>query len=499
MRINTKDQNAWQWIGFAVIAFFVVLVYAPSLMHVPRSDQLMYFIEIGARSSWQDLVFGAFDLNRHRVFAPGDEILFRPVHYIVLGLEKYFFHYNFLLWQGLGICLHLGVVWFLLRLLLTVSVGFPAVICTAFFGLMFTNMEMVVWQHINSYMICAMCMLIALRRAYLILAQNTPSLKHYIVLSVSLLLGSFTHEMANPAAIGFFAALWLLKPHERKWSIWLLAVPLIYVLASLLNAWLHPFSFRQALPPTFKTGLFPSIANWFYAMGTWLYAGLFPGELKWLFASRNMIDPDEKSLIKMIQLNHIPALLAFLSVSLYGVCSWKHLQRSGNKVWVGLGSFALAFVFAGIIAVGRGNQVMMWDILRVNTYYMYMFWVLMSVGFFVCMDWGSVHAWPKRLLGLVLCLLIVFNAGKLYKANDKQARDNNDILIFAQTLSMLVDQKKDEPGFSFYVDPKYPGNYIYKEMRRIDDPPNRRYTFAEALYPQYYTKENPKYKFLARE
>ena len=73
--IPANKMAAWQWLGFAVIAFFVFLVYFPSLMHVPRADQIMYLGEVAKQDSFWQLAINDYDLNRHRTIAPGDELL----------------------------------------------------------------------------------------------------------------------------------------------------------------------------------------------------------------------------------------------------------------------------------------------------------------------------------------------------------------------------------------------------------------------------------------
>ena len=94
--------------------------------------------------------------------------------------------------------------------------------------------------------------------------------------------------------------------------------------------------------------------------------------------------------------------------------------------------------------------------------------------------------------------LIFFNAQKLLVVNDKQVQNNNDIIVLVNTLELLVKQHKDDKAFSFYVAPNYPGNYIYADMRRTDDPKTREYSFVEVLYPRYFTTKNPQYKLLLR-
>ena len=78
--------------------------------------------------------------------------------------------------------------------------------------------------------------------------------------------------------------------------------------------------------------------------------------------------------------------------------------------------------------------------------------------------------------------------------------ETNVNVVLIRTLDLLIQEKKSDPGFSFYVDPRYPGNYPYGTIRKVDDPPGKKYTFIELLYPQYfYPKQIAKYKFLIQE
>ena len=89
---------------------------------------------------------------------------------------------------------------------------------------------------------------------------------------------------------------------------------------------------------------------------------------------------------------------------------------------------------------------------------------------------------------------------KIYDMTVCFSRASNNTLLLVTTLDLLIQEKKSEPNFSFYVDPDYPGNYPYGSIRKVTDSPSREYTFAEFLYPQYFhPRELAKYKLLARK
>ena len=490
-----NDVQAWQWISFAVIATLVCLVYATSLMHVARSDQVMYLAEVGHRHTLWDLTIGSMDLNRHRMFSPGDEILFRPVDYMLLGFEKYFFGNHFMLWQAVGILLHLVVVWFLLKCFLGMYRGVAAVMAAAYFALLFVNMEMVTWHHIHGYMIFVAVSLYALHRFFEVMNGKVPSSKDCFVIFLVLLIASLTHEMGNVVALVLGTIVLIYKPQYRLFYRAFFLVPAAYVLASLFNAWAHPFNTTM-----YHHHLTQILGNGFYAMGVWLYTGLFPFELQWLFAARNMIAPEEKYLIKWPHLNNPASLFALIIIAML-VFFLFHKRRSlatQNATMVAGICFALVAIFSFIIAIGRGSQWLIWEVIRVNTYYMYIFWVFMIVGVFAMVPWKDIGRVTKGIFYFILAALIYMNAQQLYLVNDKQVQDNNQIIVLVNTLEMFVAEHKNERGFSFYVAPNYPGNFIYPELRRTDDPKTRQYSFIEALYPQYFNAEEPQYKFLVR-
>jgi hypothetical protein len=149
-----------------LVVVAIWLAYAPSLRHMPRCDQWSYLIDTMGRRGFADTFGHTYSYNRTRVDSPGDTDLFRPVLFALLAAEKDWFGNDFALAQAVGIGLHCGVVLLLLNILLALTpaadVGWPAVriagrllpyaVCL-FFALNVSVMEMVVWSHINGYLL----------------------------------------------------------------------------------------------------------------------------------------------------------------------------------------------------------------------------------------------------------------------------------------------------------------------------------------------------------
>ena len=94
-----KKEDAYRWLAFSIIALAVLIVYFPSLFYPPRADQVIYLSETSNQHHAWDLIVGDYDHNRHRTIAPGDELLFRPLLYGILGTEQVVFGHHFWAWQ----------------------------------------------------------------------------------------------------------------------------------------------------------------------------------------------------------------------------------------------------------------------------------------------------------------------------------------------------------------------------------------------------------------
>lgn len=480
------------WICFALIALSICLAYGPSLHHMPRGDHLMYLAEADSRTSLWDLTIGSIDLNRTRAYGHGDEVLFRPVIYVLLGLEKYFFGYNFASWQLLGIALHIVVTGCLLRLFLTLYAGWASVCAALFFGLLFVNSEMVTWHHINGYMVFAAMVCVALRHCYLLLGNSPQSQGSYKVLWAALCVAAFTYEMGIVIALLIAAALW--NKGAGKEGAGLLVIPALYGAASVLNAQTHP----ALLQGTAWSGAdaVRLIKGMIFAPFYWLYVGLCPFKFFWQFAARSGPSITPPQFIDSLFFMNGPALLGVSLAGLYSM-AWistvKNLTRA--QVMVCAIAWAALLGFAVIIFAGRGRVDGIWNVVQTNMHYFYMAWLFAAVALFFAVDWKAVSARLKGCVCVLLVCLAVLNGMRVYGVSVGRAVENQAGIALIARLESLVRQHGREPDFSFYVDPHYPGNFLSENIYRRGDPPGRKYTLIEALYPRYHTAHNPKYSF----
>ncbi len=501
MRIN--DNHVWLWLGFTVIMFVVLSAYAPSFLHVARSDQVNYLAEVADRQSWFSLAIQTYDLNRHRLITPGDDMLFRPLTYFILGNEKYFFGYNFLYWQIAGVAAHLWVVWGVLRLLLTITPSVFAVAVAGFFALLFINMEMVTWHHITSYMVFLGLMLNVLYHAYRYAQEKQYQPRRLWLMLMYLLAAVFIYEAGNIFAAMIFVYLWVSLPSSQRRGLgwfWLPAV--CYGVASTANFVLTHVHAPEAPEILSPLSISDVVKNLGMAYGWWLYSGLFPNAFDVLSIARNIV-PQQSQLMRPLYLGDVSNLLGLALVGMFIVFLIagyrKEFIKERGRFLILLTAMLLAYAL--VIVWGRGHSRIFRLVLGGHFYYNYIFWAFAVVLAYAALPLQFISDKFKGIVRpvvmAVLISAIAVNGVMVYRSVEKQAKENNYIGILIKTLDLLIQEHGQEPGFSFYVAPNFPGNYVYRALKKTNDPQSDEdYNFIQALYPKYYTKTNPKYKLL---
>ena len=498
-----KQDDLMRWLAFGFIALAVLAFYSPSLSFPPRADQVIYLAETANNQHPLGLIIGSYDHNRHRTIAPGDELLFRPLLYVLLGSEQVFFGHHFWAWQLLTLIAHLTLLWVLLRLSWRLTNPWLAFASTWLFALSVINYELVTWTHLTSYILMMACVVSMIEQVILCFEENQVAARRMLRLLLYSLIACFIYETANIFVL-IIAAILIISFPRMKWRLCLLGTPVIlyifssYYNFSVLNHITHLTEGHSHVLLTGKqVGVF-NLSLW------WLYEGIFNGLYHYVFAIRTMFRTDEVMVFKPLVLNDPQVVLellifpAFLGLVLInGANFFKRI-----KVVIILLGMLLAYV--AVIVLGRSHE--MGNVLtavRVNSYFPYIFWVIVVMLAFLLMPASKALTKLQRVLIIFFVTASILSGAwqgkRIYEMAQAYAEDTNNIVLLVTTLDFLIEEKKAEPDFSFYVDPTYPGNYSYGSIRKITDPPSKKYTFAELLYPQYFRpKAAAKYKFLAK-
>jgi len=499
-----KQSDCFRWAAFCFIALAVLIAYFPSLYYPPRADQVIYLSETSAIQHPWDLIIGCYDHNRHRTIAPGDEFLFRPLLYAFLGSEQVLFGHHFWAWQLTGILAHLLLIWVLLRLLWHLSRPWLAFAGAWLFALSVFNYEMVTWPHLSSYMLMMACMVAAIEQAVFCLEVGQIPRERCLRMFIYFLIACFIYETANIFVLLIVGGLFIAFPRMKRSLALLLTPVLLYAFASYFNyTCMDHLSYHAAKSAQ-------TIAWWKYVLAVlhlsfwWLYEGLFNGAYHYFFAIRTMFLENEVMVFKPLLLNDPQIFLQIFILGSFLGLAWvsrRHFFKNIRFLVVLLG---MLLSYVAVIVVGRHREMgNLWATVGVNSYFSYIFWVIVVLLSFVLIAAKEVKTKRHRSLIIVFVtaslLSGLWQAKKLHDMTVHYSNAANNVVVLITTLDLLIQEKGSEPGFSFYVDAFYPGNYPYTGVRKAADPLTREYTFAEFLYPHYFRpRAEAKYKFLTK-
>ncbi len=476
-----------------------IWAYWPSLQHAPKHDQLGFMGDIALRPTVWDKTVGVYSWNRDRLFMGPDEFLFRPLLNLFLAAQLRVFGYNFVLWQAMGIFLHLVVGVSMYRLLSVIRPGLSASFAAGFFLLMLSNLPMVVWHNISAYLLFSALILEAVRS----LVQYEPRKNDQRLLwscAGVLLTASFLFEAGIVFTLSccLFAA-FTFRP-RRLALIFILPV-ILYFFFNFMDFFYHhavmtPEGGRiagQVL--SLKTLMNAMITcKWFITSGLFLRASdIIPVER--IVISYTALDPRWPFMAFTPHLGR--GIAAIVMIGGLAVWSYGSLPRKQREI-VGL----LAIMIAGLtvfICFGRVNTRGIVTGLFFNSYYVYFFWVLALPAVYSLLSFDRIRERPDA--GLIraalyfLCGAFIFiNVLSIRNANRMIARVDQPRKVLLDAATAFISRHHKEADLSFVVPHTCSGNYAGGWLHKQGDPVWRRYTLLEVLYPQYYQARGAKYR-----
>ena len=492
---------------FGLIVLVNLWVYSPGFYHVPRADHLFYLADMAGKNDWWTLAIKSFDFSRSRRFAPGDGIIFRPGAVFLLGSQKAFFGYDFFWWQVTGLVLHLTVVACLYRFLYLIRPGMGAFWLSAFFSLMFMNMDLVSWHHITSILLSLIMVMIALIQWQHYRNSRERPLWRIGIMTLCMTAACFTYEIHCIYSAILFLFLLSDEIKRRKGigrSALLLLAPACFGLVSYLNRRMLGQTVEDSNVFWSGTSVFDKVLYTFKALFWWIYAGMFPGEYKIVYSlGRAGIDHPEQ-LFKPLPLTHFPVLLAMGCIAVYVVVFFYSASRDFIRRRAGLTGLMAAFLFSwsALIVVYRVQNRGVEFALAGSVYYLYMVWLFFIILVHNSINYDRIHHLRhfrhlRHGALAMLTALIFVNAVMTYRGNAALAREHEPSRKLIAALESLIRDVGDEPGFSFFVDPEFPGNYVYPYRLKKDDPLFKLYSYVELLYLDRFDNETPRFVFIS--
>lgn len=497
------------WSSFAQMLVLVVVTagaYYHAFFDVARADQFIYLYDTAGQGLWA-LTIGDYDLNRK----VGDVLLFRPVLYELLGLERWAWGYHFMLWQATSIALHVAVVLSLYaycrQRLALLSLPRPSAtpfVLALFFALLFAGTEMVAWHHLAGYLLfCLLFMQGALAYQRLVTA---PAARHAVALILCLGLACFTYELGNVAAAVFAAMLLYAYGPLRSapaatgrrivlaTALILIAEPCAYALWSWLD-YPHGTTLAEDYPP-FSIGRF--LLGEAISAGYWLDASLWPPAAHLIAGGRIHMAGGFPRRGELIAFDLISLGMAARAAVL--IATRRRTSELANDHLPALGMLLLAAAYTAIIVAGRSLSRGTFETLGNNTYYAYIFALLWLLALFHLVLVPAEAAreahepWLRRVLLAGATVIAIIGGVRIYGIHATMQRQYTGpmatVIARAQALRAA---HAGEPDFSFDLAANCPAITDIPWFASYMPEKLSHYSVVTALFPDSVRSEHPKY------
>jgi hypothetical protein len=523
------------WVKSALVAVLFLIMgmaYHPSVGHGPRDDQWCFLLDTIDQHGFLDTLSHSYSYNRTRAVAPGDYQLFRPVLFALLSAEKALFGNHFAWWQWVGIGLHGAAVFLFLQILLLAYRCLPletardgslrswfterrllhalAYVLALFFGLNFAGVEMVIWSHINGYLLFIVLILGAVFLVLkVVVAPRAAGQRTRVQVAGAyglLLVSAFTYELGQFLAVLVGAVLGLSTYRNGRpayavaWFLLFASVLPLYQAVNLLDRAAHPRAWDATMTGVATRALsLRSVENTGRYLLYTTVQPFFPSCATWVPEKRVVITEPATFWEKYAQPD--PVLLASLGV--LGAGLWltgRGLAQFANvagrlvRLVMVLLPLSLLALHALVTVLGRMNLRSNPWVLSGNSYYTYLPLLGLLASLYVVWTWAAPRTTRPGSLGVLGChailvlglvVLSVVSGTQVYAINVAEKNQLRPLRIATNIVQEFIDCHQAEPDFSIAFD----GSVCASVQTFYGIP------FPLILFKRYVNNDNPRYVF----
>ncbi len=515
---NSESQNKY-WIGLVILLLANCVVYFPSLFHVARADQLTYLIQTSAFDHFFDKLAFSLSYNRNMFLSGGDQLLFRPIFFLLLSLEELFFGYNFIYWQMLGIIFHLILIGQLLRLFKAIAPNLILVLFLLNFSVTALSQEMVIWHHVNGYLLALILILQSLQHfiSFLHFPQNAQ--RHLSLAVLFLTLGCLTYEFSILVNIVF--VMFLLKSvskeesrgHGLRKSVSLLCIPAVsYFVANFMDYFVH--SRVEIFSKAIKFDGFILIKQLFATLNFFIQSLIFPVFIQINSGDKPMLylPTREKFVYDLIAnpfLSSLNLLLVCLClIGLYRIVRFSLLNKNSELETFKKGplypirslSFILFWCYLLFVLLGRvSDRSFVYLTYQLHHFYpLALFLTMFLITFTSSYKNIEIKRFDhqKSLLFTILLMSIILNAWMSFQFNREMSAKYRSWGQLVSQLERFKNQHKKEPDFSFDIVENEAKRPVQIYIGQAKDENIKKGLAEEFLFRKYLKAKDSKY-FLA--
>ena len=492
--------HARRWGAAVLLCVAIGWVYRPAINHTFVADQIWYFAELGGSTSLAEGL-RHFDYAATRRYWKGDDVLFRPLLFVVLAVENTLLTYHHVWWNLVTIGLHALAAIALFQLLWTIQPSLFAWLFALLFAVMTPPVELAIWNHLSGYLLAWLCLTIGLR-AFVLLARADVSAPRTCSTAAFVLAfgaGCFLHESMVPISL---VAAGLLLWTERRGGIRVtitraltlvspaIAFAILYVGVHMPRVQRLGYVDRSDGQGILDAGnLLVIPEHCAIVLTKWLWEMVLPTAVT--FKAHLMVRPTKEFEFAWTDPAHVlnaALALAFL-VALVAAFS----VRSIRTRWPAIALICTAaLTYVAVISVGRP----VWEVAG-TTYYMYPACVLLLTLLYTLIDVQRWSGWRYRGVAALLIVVAAVHASSSLRLTREIRHVHDPVSNYITSVADFVDAHRHEPGFSFALRAR-PTTVDFEIQLREgypDDPGARMVVkrLTEILFARYYDDRSPRY------
>ena len=229
--------------------------------------------------------------------------------------------------------------------------------------------------------------------------------------------------------------------------------------------------------------------------------GIFNDAYHYVFsASRAIFVEKEVFVFKPLVWIHLVSLCGLIVAGTF--LSLVAMDRRGSarpRFFAVLLVAGMLCIFVGMLVLGRQSMPFV-NIVRINTYYQYIFWLFMVMAGFLLIGDQACCGFRRKLVILFVsgCILSgALQGGRILLQESAYASLIQFRFVLTKFLDNLIQKEGKKPGFSIYVSPEFPGNYKLLNIFTRPDRAPMDFTYTNMLYwPYIRSIEKAEYKLL---
>jgi hypothetical protein len=471
--------------------------FRPSLGHMPRADHWCYLADTFDKHEFASVLLNSYSYNRTRQLGKGDVELFRPIFFAWLAMQKTLLENNFPLQQAFGLGLHFIVVLLFWRLMISLAKlsSTPPPADTAgtdswftlsrikellphmlaiFFAINLSTTEMIIWAHIQGYMLFLVFVLAALHLlvAHCHAAGSATIRRRFTMVAcwVLGLMSAFTYEIGQFLCV-LLGLFYCVGPFRKgQWGRGLstfaafILILVFYQTINVLDWSLHegeftPENHRSEMLQTLLSPL--TLEHWQRFTLYTIFQPFFPFLSQYSFSGSRLN-------IAEIDWEHVDRGGAILSVFLFSVFLFLLLnglrllviRKERAQLGVLFVVFGIWLLYSWINILGRMNLRPGPLCLSTNSYYAYPAFLLFLIIAFLALNalplkaagtW-TVSARCLALMPIALGELVWMSGFRINEVCWHINKECKPSRSFMNHLRDFVKRHENEPGFCLAID-----------------------------------------------